>query len=450
MANRGEIAVRIIKALKEMGFNTIALYSTADENALYTKIADEKICIGPPESKHSYLDTYKILSIAKIKNVNAIHPGIGFLAENGDFAQLCEDNNITFIGPPKNIIEQMGNKNCSKKIAQECDIPVILGGDAPVNSLEECKKVIKDIGYPVMLKASYGGGGKGIRVVKKENDLETNYELCLKEAEAAFSNCEMLVEQYVQNTRHIEVQILADRFGNIIHLGNRECTIQRSNQKLIEEACSANISETLANKLYTDAVKLAQNINYIGPGTVEFLVLPDESYYFLEMNTRLQVEHTITELVSEVDIVKEQINVFFGEKLKVNQNDILIDKYAIECRVLAEDVKGAFMPSFGEITNWSMPGGNGVRVDTGYQCHNIISPYYDSLLAKICCVGKNKKEALAKMSMCLEEAYVEGVNTNINFLRHIILDDRFATGKYDNKFVDTMIKEFIMWQENNL
>lgn len=442
VANRGEIAVRIIKALKEMGNKTIAIYSRADADALYTKIADEKICIGPPESKNSYLDTYKIISIAKLKNVDAIHPGIGFLAENADFAELCKANNIDFIGPDSEIIEQMGNKNSSKKIARKCEIPIIRGGDKPVKSLEECKEVIKCIGYPVVLKASYGGGGKGIRVVKTEGELESNYKLCLREAEAAFSNCEMLIEQYIDNTRHIEVQILADQYGNVIHLGNRECTLQRANQKIIEEACSVNISEKLAEKLYQDAIKLARNIKYVGPGTVEFLVLSDETYYFLEMNTRLQVEHTITELMTDIDIVKNQIKVFNGEKLEINTDNFTFDKYAIECRILAEDTNRMFMSSLGEITNWNMPGGNGVRVDTGYKCHDIVSPYYDSLLAKICCVGKCKDEVLKKMSICLTEAIVEGVKTNIDFLNHIIKDERFASGKYDNRYIDTVIQEY--------
>ncbi len=448
VANRGEIALRIIKALKEMGYKTIAIYSRVDADALYTKIADEKICVGPAESKNSYLDTYKIISIAKLKNVDAIHPGIGFLAENADFAELCKENGINFIGPDREIIEQMGNKNSSKKIAYECEIPIIKGGNESVNSLQECKEVIKGIGYPVVLKASFGGGGKGIRLVKTEEDLDSNYKLCLKEAEAAFSNCEMLIEQYIENTRHIEVQILADQYGNVIHLGNRECTLQRTNQKVIEEACSVNISKKLEEKLYQDAIKLAKKIKYVGPGTVEFLVLPDETYYFLEMNTRLQVEHTITELVTDVDIVKNQIRVFNGEKLKINPGNIAFDKYAIECRILAEDINGSFMPSLGEITNWNMPGGNGVRIDTGYKSHDIVSPYYDSLLVKICCVGKCKEEALKKMSICLTEAIVEGVKTNIDFLHHIIKDERFASGKYDSRYIDTVIGEYMARGKN--
>lgn len=442
VANRGEIAVRVIKALKEMGIKTVAVYSYADRDALHTKIADESVCIGPANAIESYLNTYRILSAASMKQVDSIHPGIGFLAENSDFPELCNEYGLDFIGPSSDIINLMGNKDRAKKVARDCGLPIIKGSDSPVKSLDECRNIIKQIGTPVVLKAASGGGGKGIRIIADEMHINTSYNLCKKEAEAAFHNDDLIIEQFLQDTRHVEVQVLGDKYGNVIHLGDRECTIQRANQKLIEEARCININDEIREKLYTDAVKLAKHIGYVGAGTVEFLVLQNGKHYFLEMNTRLQVEHTITELVTGIDIVKEQIKVSGGEKLTIRQEDVQFKNYAMQCRILAEDVKDSFVPSFGKISGLSLPGGFGVRVDSGFACNDTITPYYDSLLLKLCCFAADKESAIKKMRVCLEEIYIDGIHTNIDFLKFIINDQRLLEGTYNEKYVGEKILEY--------
>lgn len=442
VANRGEIAVRIIKALKEMDIKTVAVCSTADKNSLHTKIADQCICIGPPDSINSYLNTYKIISSANLTEADTIHPGIGFLAENGSFSKLCRECNLNFIGPNEEIINKMGNKNMAKQIAMECGIPIIEGSKSIVNSLEKCKVILKDIGFPALLKATYGGGGKGIRKINSPEEIDGSYELCIKESKAAFNNCELIIEKCICNAKHVEVQILGDSYGNIIHLGDRECTIQRSNQKFIEEARCSNISDETRKSLYTDAIKLARYISYIGPGTVEFLVQPDGTYYFLEMNTRLQVEHTITELITGIDLVKEQVRVFSGEPLNINQEEINFNGYAMQCRILAENVDGSFIPSFGKISEWNMPGGFGVRIDSGYKCNDYVSPYYDSMLAKICCIAPNKNLATKKMRTCLDETIISGIQTNINFLRFLLKEENFLNGDYTENFTRDIILKY--------
>ena len=330
----------------------------------------------------------------------------------------------------------MGKKDQAKRIASECNLPIIPGSIKPVKNLQECKEVIRKIGIPVVLKASYGGGGKAIRIIKNSDEIDSGYELCRKEAEVAFGNSDIIVEKYLENTRHIEVQIIGDKFGKIIHLGDRECTLQRRNQKMVEEARSENISDKLRKQLYAEAIALAKHIGYIGPGTVEFLVLPDEKHYFLEMNTRLQVEHTITELITGIDIVKQQILVFDDQPITIQQENITFNQYALECRVLAENVEKNFQPCVGKISKLSLPGGFGIRVDSGYRSGDYVTPYYDSLLLKLSCLAKDKTSAIKKMNLGLQELEIEGINTNIDFLKDIINDKRFLSGNYDEKFIE--------------
>lgn len=434
VANRGEIAVRIIKALRELDIASVAVYSDADRDSLYTKLADQCVCIGDSRSSESYLDTYKILSVADLLDVDAIHPGIGFLAENADFANLCNSYNIDFIGPSGEIISAMGNKKQSKKIAADCALPIIQGSEFPVNTLDDCRKELEKIGYPALLKATNGGGGKGIRVVHSPDDLENCFELCKKESLAAFNSDELIIETYLSDAKHIEVQVLGDLHGNVIHLGERECSIQRSNQKLIEETPSAHIPQSLKEKLYQDAVHLASHIGYAGPGTVEFLVLPDHSYYFMEMNTRLQVEHTITEMVTSFDIVKEQIKIFGGEPLSIQQKDVKTQGYALQCRILSEDPDNQFSASFGKINALNYPTGPGVRVDSAYRCNDTISPFYDSLICKVCSHAPDKETAVKKMLACLDEMHISGVKHNVSLHKSVLLNDDFIRGSYYTNF----------------
>lgn len=440
VANRGEIAMRIIKALKEMGIEAIAVYSKVDKELPYTRVADQKICIGKSNAKESYLDTYKILSAATVAGCDSIHPGIGFLAENSNFANLCKKVGIDFIGPSPENIETMGNKKKAKEIAELCGVPIVKGNIDPVKSADECIKIADEIGYPILLKAAYGGGGKGIRTVYSKHEMETNYRLCVKEAQAAFGNSEMIVEQYLENTRHVEVQILGDIHGNVIQLGDRECTIQRTKQKVIEEAPCQNIKGNIRENLQKDAVKLAKKIGYIGPGTVEFLVLPDGSYYFLEMNTRLQVEHTITELITGIDLVKEQIRVCSGEKLQIKQENINLNGYALQARIMAESAENGFQPSFGKIEFWHMPGGAGVRVDSGYMLGAEVTPYYDSLLTKICCHDVTKELAVRKMIVAMKEIEISGIESNIKIIQRILNDSNFLCGNYDENYLENIAK----------
>lgn len=435
IANRGETAVRIIRACRELGIESVLVHSTADRDTLAAKLADFKVCIGKPANVESYLNSYRIISTAMLKKADAIHPGIGYFAESSEFAQLCRDCNILFIGPDSEIIKKMGNKIEARKIARASGVPVVEGNDEPVDSAEECVGYVQKIGLPVILKAANGGGGKGIRFVYTMDELPGKFELCRQEAAVSFNSGEMLIERYIERAKHIEVQILADSHGNVIHLGDRECSIQRSNQKLIEETRCPGIKDEVRENLYQDAVKVAKSIGYIGPGTVEFLLLPDDSYYFMEMNTRLQVEHTITENITGIDLVKEQIRIFEGRPLSYRQKDVGFNGYSIECRILAEDVSKNFRASCGKITRWDMPGGPGVRVDAGYRNGDTITPYYDSLVAKITCTDKNKELAIRKMLCCLEEMAIEGIETNVEFLKYILMDRRFLSGDYTTKFI---------------
>ena len=436
IANRGEIAVRVIRACKELNIKTVAVYSEIDKDSLHTKLADQAICIGKPAANQSYLNVNNIIEAANVTGADSIHPGFGFLSENAKFAKMCEECNIKFIGPKYTSIEQMGDKVKSKELMKHADIPVIPGGDLKEKSLKEIKEIAKKTGYPIMLKASNGGGGKGIRIVKKEQDLEEALIIVKKEAKQAFNNDDIYLEKYIENPRHIEVQISADEFGNVIHLGERDCTIQRKNQKILEESPSIILDDNLREKISKAAIKAVKASNYINAGTVEFLVDKNKNFYFMEMNTRIQVEHPVTEVLTGIDIVKEQIKIASGEKLSYKQNKINFTGHVIEARVNAENPKKNFMPSPGTITGLNLPGGNGIRIDSGIYAGYTIPPYYDSMLAKIIVHGQNRNEAIAKLKRALEELIVEGVPTNIEFLLKLIEDEDFKKGNYDTSFIE--------------
>ncbi|MDW2800673.1 biotin carboxylase N-terminal domain-containing protein [Clostridium boliviensis] len=438
IANRGDSAVRVIRACKEMGIETVSVYSKCDKGSFHARLADYSVCIGDVQCKDSYLNAYNILTAATNYKVDAIHPGIGYFAENADFSELCKHCDIDYIGPGSSNISLMGNKAKAKKVAKECDIPVIGDDSVEINNYEECLQYAGKIGYPIILKAVNGGGGKGIRLVYREEELLQAVEQCLKEAEKVFGSGSILVESYISHAKHIEVQVLADQYGNVIHLGDRECTIQRKNQKLIEESRCTTLSEETRNRMYQGAIDLCRHIGYVGVGTIEYLLKDDKSFYFMEMNTRLQVEHTITEMITGIDLVKEQIRVAQGEPLKLMQEEIMFQGYAIQCRILAEYYNGAFIPDYGKISRYDMPGGFGVRVDSSYEVNNIVTTYYDSLLCKICCHDKDKVQAVNKMLRCLEEMQLEGVLTNKEILISILNNPRFLTGDYTTTFLDTL------------
>lgn len=439
IANRGEIAVRIIRACKELGIKTVAIYSEVDKNAIHTELADEAICVGTSKSKDSYLNESNILSAAVITGCNAIHPGFGFLSENASFAGMCEECNIKFIGPSKEIINIMGNKSMAREIMKNANIPIIPGSEGLIRNLEEAKSEAKKIGYPVMIKASLGGGGKGIRVVLNENELENAYFTAKAEAKNNFNDDSVYMEKFIENPRHIEVQILGDAFGNVIHLYERDCTIQRRNQKVLEEAPSIILNDELRNKMGTAAVNAAKAVNYESAGTIEFLLDKHGDFYFMEMNTRIQVEHPVTEMVTSVDIVKEQLNIANGMELSLTQDNIKIDGHSIECRINAENPKLGFAPSPGKIKFLNLPGGNGVRVDTAVYNGYTIPPNYDSMIAKLIVHGKSRDEAIKKMLRSLDEFVIEGINTNIEFQISILKNQAFRLGTYDTSFIS---KEF--------
>lgn len=440
VANRGDSAVRIIRACKEMRIETVCIFSKADKGLLHTRLADYSICIGDVQSEDSYLNAYNILAVATDYKVDAIHPGIGFFSENADFCELCESCGIDYIGPSCKVIHQMGNKVEAKKVAKKSKVPVIGDDCVGINSYDECLNYTKQFGYPIIIKAANGGGGKGIRVVENGEDLFRAFELCQKEAERVFGASNILVERYINMAKHIEVQVLADKYGNVINLGDRECTIQRKNQKLIEETRCYTLSEEIRNKMYQGAINICKQIGYVGVGTIEYLLENNHSFYFMEMNTRLQVEHTITELVTGIDLVKAQIRVAQGESLNIKQEEVCFSGYAIQCRILAEYFNDTYRPDSGEITRFDMPGGFGVRVDTSYEANNVVTPYYDSLLCKICCHDQDKMQAVSKMLRCLEEMRVEGISTNKNLLINILQDSRFLEGHYSTHFFDMIDK----------
>lgn len=439
IANRGEIAVRIIRACKEMNIKTVAIYSEADRNSLHTRLADEAICIGPAPSNKSYLNIKNIIEAANITKSDSIHPGFGFLSENAKFAQICEESNIKFIGPKSEVIDLLGNKSNSKKLMQKAGVPIIPGSNGDVKSVKEALNVCNKIGYPVMIKAAAGGGGKGIRVVNSEEELEQSYNIVKQEARISFSSDEVYIEKYIKNPRHVEIQILADEHRNIVHLGERDCTIQRNHQKIIEETPSTAIDDKLRAKMGAAAIKAAKIAGYTSCGTVEFLVDSDKNFYFMEMNTRIQVEHPITEMRTGVDIVKEQIKIAAGEELKFKQKDVKFEGCSIECRINAENPSKNFMPCPGKITDINLPGGNGIRVDTAIYNGYVIPPNYDSMIAKIIVHGTTRNEAISKMKRALEELVIDGVETNRDFLFEIIRNPNFIRGNFDTSFIETEI-----------
>lgn len=435
IANRGEIAVRIIRACREMGIRTVAVYSEADREALHTQLADEAICIGKAESSDSYLNMERILSATIASKAEAVHPGFGFLSENSRFAKMCEKCNVDFIGPSADVISRMGNKSEAKNTMRKAGIPVIPGTQNPVRRAEEALKAAEEIGYPVMIKASSGGGGKGMRVAYSREEFEKLFTVALQESVHAFSDDSMYLERFIENPRHIEVQILGDRYGHIIHLGERDCSIQRRHQKMIEESPCAAISDELRRKMGETAVQAAKAARYESAGTIEFLLDSSCNFYFMEMNTRIQVEHPVTEFVSGMDLIKEQIKIAAGEPLNMKQEDINLCGHAIECRINAEDPDRHFMPCPGTITELHLPGGNGIRVDTAVYNGYTISPHYDSMIAKIIVYDKDRHSAVRKMISALGESVIEGVRTNIDFLYDLINQPDFFEGKISTDFI---------------
>jgi acetyl-CoA carboxylase biotin carboxylase subunit len=435
IANRGEIACRIIWTCKEMGIRTVAVHSTADRDALHVRFADEAVCIGNAPSSESYLNIPAIISAAEITNVDAIHPGYGFLAESETFAKICEDCNIKFIGPRPHVIRMMGDKVEARRTMTAAGVPILPGSPDPIESAEEAAELAREIGFPVIIKAAAGGGGRGMRIVRKESELAGNLELAQSEALAAFKNGSVYIERYIERPRHIEIQVLADEHGNCIHLGERECSIQRRHQKLLEEAPSAAISRELRERMGAVAVKACKEIGYSNAGTFEFLLDEDGSFYFMEMNTRVQVEHPVTEMVTVVDIVRNQIRIARGEKLGFTQEEIEIFGHAIECRINAEDpVK--FTPSPGKITGLNLPGGPGVRVDTAVYPGYVVPPYYDSMIAKLIVHARTREAAIARMRRALEAMVVEGIKTTIPLHLKIMNDERFQKGEFSTKFME--------------
>ena len=440
IANRGEIAVRIIRACRELGIKTVAIFSEIDKDAMHTELADEAICVGTSKSKDSYLNESNILSAAVVTGCNAIHPGFGFLSEKASFASMCEECNIKFIGPSSETINIMGNKSMAREIMKKANVPVIPGSDGLINNIEEAKIEAKKIGYPIMIKASSGGGGKGIRIVPNESELENAYFTAKTEAKNNFGDDSVYMEKFIENPRHIEFQILADSFGNVIHLGERDCTIQRRNQKVLEEAPSIILSNELREKMGIAAVNAAKAVNYINAGTIEFLLDKHGDFYFMEMNTRIQVEHPVTEMITNVDIVKEQLNIANGKELSLSQDDIVIEGHAIECRINAENPNKGFAPCPGKINFLNIPGGNGIRVDTAVYNGYSIPPTYDSMIAKLIAHGKTREEAIRKMLRALDEFVIDGVDNNIDFQISILNNELFRLGNYDTSFISNEFK----------
>jgi len=434
IANRGEIALRIIRVCREMGIRSVAVYSEADKYSLHVRFADEAICIGPPAGKESYLHIPRIISAAEITNADAIHPGYGFLAENSQFAEICASQGLVFIGPSPDAITAMGDKSLAKETMRKAGVPVVPGSDGVVKDMKDGFEIATGIGFPVMIKASAGGGGKGMRIVREAEEFEKAFQMASNEADAAFGNAAIYIEKFVEEPRHIEVQVFGDKFGNVVHLNERDCTIQRRHQKLIEESPSPVIDTVLREKMGTAAVKGAKSVNYEGAGTIEFLVDKNKNFYFMEMNTRIQVEHPVTEEVTGMDLIKLQLKMAAGERLRRKQ--FKPSDHAIECRINAEDPNHDFRPSPGEITSFHLPGGYGVRTDTHCYAGYKIPQYYDSLIAKLIVVAPTRDEAIDKMSGALEEFTIEGVHTTIPFHRRVMKNEVFRSGLYDTSFIE--------------
>ncbi len=438
IANRGEIALRVIRTCKEMGIKTVAVYSTADENSLHVKFADEAVCIGPPASKDSYLKIPAILSAAEITNAEAIHPGYGFLAENAEFSRICSEHALKFIGPSPEMISTMGDKATAKATMIKNSVPVVPGSDGVVDNLQDAQKIAGEIGYPVIIKATAGGGGRGMRVVHKPEDFKNSYSTCKNEAEAAFVNPGVYIEKFIVNPRHIEIQILGDQHGNVVHLGERECSLQRRHQKILEEAPSPVMTPEVRDKMGNAAVNAGKAINYEGAGTVEFIVDKDLNFYFMEMNTRIQVEHPVTEEITFTDLVKEQIIAASGGK--ITTKPYKMRGHAIECRINAEDPGKNFRPSAGTITTFNIPGGRSVRVDTHAYSGYTIPPYYDSMIAKLIVSAPTREEAIQRMKRALEEFVIEGVKTTIPYHLQLMNDPGFMKGEFNTQYLETSFK----------
>lgn len=442
VANRGEIAVRIIRACREMGIKTVAVYSEADRDSLHTLLADEAICIGPAPSDKSYLNMERIISATVAMKAEAIHPGFGFLSENARFAELCEKCSITFIGPSADLINKMGNKSEARKTMMEAGVPVVPGSKEPVYKVEDAKAMAEEIGYPVMIKASSGGGGKGMRISYGPDDFEANFLNAQMESVKGFSDDTMYLERYIEKPRHIEFQIMADKQGHVVHLGERDCSIQRRHQKVLEESPSIAISGELRRKMGETAVRAAKAVGYENAGTIEFLLDKNKNFYFMEMNTRIQVEHPVTEMVTGMDLIKEQIRIAAGEPLSVTQDQVRIQGHAIECRINAENPAKNFMPCPGMITNVHTPGGNGVRVDSHIYCDYRVPPNYDSMLLKLIVHGKDRESAIAKMRSALGELVIEGIETNLDFQYEILNHEAFGQGDTDTHFIPTYFPQY--------
>jgi acetyl-CoA carboxylase biotin carboxylase subunit len=435
IANRGEIALRIIRAAKELGIKTVAVYSEADRASLHVRFADEAVCIGPAQGKLSYLNIPSIIAAADVTNADAIHPGYGFLAENATFAEICHDCNITFVGPSPDAIVRMGNKSIAKDTMRAAGVPVVPGSDGIVPTIEDARVVAKEVGYPVMIKAVAGGGGKGMRYVETADELDRAYATARGEAEASFGNGDIYIEKFIEEPRHVEIQVFADKFGNVVHLNERECSIQRRHQKLIEEAPSPIMTPELRKAMGDASIKGAASVDYVGAGTIEFLVDKHRNFYFMEMNTRIQVEHPVTEQSSAVDLIKEQLLVASGEKLTLVQRDPIM--HSIECRINAEDPYHDFRPSPGVIQSLNFPGGPGVRVDSHIYQGYTIPPYYDSMVAKLITFAPTRDGAIAKMRRALDEFVIEGIQTTIPFHRKMMDNKDFIAGTFDTKYLDT-------------
>lgn len=439
IANRGEIAVRIIRACREMGIKTVAVYSEADKTALHTKLADEAICIGPAISTKSYLNVKAIIEAACLTGADSIHPGFGFLSENNSFAKMCDEIGIKFIGPKPEIIELMGNKSKAKETMKSVGVPVVPGSDGLIYTMQEAINISNQIGYPVIIKASAGGGGKGIRIAYSEEELRKAYEIVKQEALNSFNDDSIYIEKFIENPRHIEIQIMADEYGNAVHLGERDCTVQRKNQKMLEETPSGVIDSRLREKMGAIAVKAVKEVGYTNVGTIEFLVDKNKDFYFMEMNTRIQVEHPVTEMVTGLDLIKEQIRIASGEKMKYRQRDINFNGHSLEARINAENPYKNFMPSPGTIEELHLPGGNGIRVDTAVYSGYKVPQNYDSMIAKVIVHGKDRNESIAKMKSALSEFVISGIETNIDFLLKILNNENFVNNEYDTSFIE---KEF--------
>jgi len=438
IANRGEIAVRIIRACRELGIETVAVYSEADKDALHVQMADEAFCIGPKASKDSYLNVTNIVSVAKLTGTDAIHPGYGFLAENADFAELCEEVNVTFVGPSAEAISKMGTKDVARETMKQAGVPIVPGSQGIIENVEEAVSLANEIGYPVIIKATAGGGGKGIRVARTEEELINGIKITQQEAATAFGNPGVYIEKYIEDFRHVEIQVLADNYGNTIHLGERDCSIQRRLQKLLEESPSPALDSEIREQMGEAAVKAAKAVGYTGAGTVEFIYdYREQRYYFMEMNTRIQVEHPVTEMVTGTDLIKEQIRVASGMELSLKQEDVLFEGWAIECRINAENPSKNFMPSPGEIKMYLPPGGLGVRVDSAAYPGYTIPPYYDSMIAKVITYGKTRDEAVARMKRALSEFVIEGIETTIPFHIKLLEHETFVSGEFNTKFLET-------------